>query len=590
MIGAILACCGLLSAAPGDAPPEPAADRSAYEAARARAGRDADANVKLALWCEGHGLEAEKLRHLALAVLADPTHATARGLLGLVSEGGRWGSPEAVAARLEADARGRAKRVEYNARRDRTRSTADDHEKLALWCEEQGLVAQAQAHYTNVTRLDPSRESAWKKLGCRRFENRWLRPDQIDALKLDREVQARADKAWLLALEKHKAALANPRKRPEAEAALLALTDPRAVPAICRVFARGEIKDQARAVRLLGQVDSHDASRALAALAVFGDGEVVRRSATETLRRRDLRGILNPIIELLREPIRYTLKPAAPGEQGVLFIEGEKANLARMYNAPLRPTMVAMARGSNSVENEVERANEPIARDARTLDARNVEINGLNLRVQATLKGLTGRDHGTDKDGWLAWWTDRQGYAFKSSSTKGGFKPTIFENASPPNAYDCFGAGTMVRTIDGPRAIEAIQVGDRVLTQDTTTGLLSFQPTLAVFHSPPAETLRVGLGGEGIVVIGIHRFWKAGVGWTMARDLKPGDPIRHLGGVARVESIGPDRSQPVFNLEVARGSSFFVGHLAALVHDNSIVRAVARPFDAPTEMAAQAGR
>ena len=40
------------------------------------------------------------------------------------------------------------------------------------------------------------------------------------------------------------------------------------------------------------------------------------------------------------------------------------------------------------------------------------------------------------------------------------------------------------------------------------------------------------MGGETIVATGIHRFWKAGKGWTMARDLKAGDRLRMIGGVA----------------------------------------------------------
>ena len=35
------------------------------EAALAQVGRDADAHVRLALWCEAHGLSAERLKHLA---------------------------------------------------------------------------------------------------------------------------------------------------------------------------------------------------------------------------------------------------------------------------------------------------------------------------------------------------------------------------------------------------------------------------------------------------------------------------------------------------------------------------------------------
>ncbi len=90
---------------------------------------------------------------------------------------------------------------------------------------------------------------------------------------------------------------------------------------------------------------------------------------------------------------------------------------------------------------------------------------------------------------------------------------------------------------------------------------------------------------DTIVATPIHRFWKAGGGWTMARDLKPGDPIRTLSGVERVGSIEEEKVQPVFNLEVARGHSFFVGKVAALVHDNSLVETTTRPFDALPDLA-----
>ncbi len=85
-----------------------------------------------------------------------------------------------------------------------------------------------------------------------------------------------------------------------------------------------------------------------------------------------------------------------------------------------------------------------------------------------------------------------------------------------------------------------------------------------------------------IVSTGIHRFWKAGKGWTMARDLKPGDILRLVGGVASVKSIEPDVTQPVYNLDVAESRDFFVGNKGLLVHDFSFVQPVMAPFDRPS--------
>src|ERR1700712_3539408 len=110
------------AAAPGDL--------AEYEAVKQAAGRSAEAQIKLALWCEAHGLSAERIKHLATAVLSDPTNATARGLLGVVSYRGRWERPEAVSDRLKADESAARALATYNARRDHAPDTAEAQWKL----------------------------------------------------------------------------------------------------------------------------------------------------------------------------------------------------------------------------------------------------------------------------------------------------------------------------------------------------------------------------------------------------------------------------------------------------------------------------
>ncbi len=149
-----------------------------------------------------------------------------------------------------------------------------------------------------------------------------------------------------------------------------------------------------------------------------------------------------------------------------------------------------------------------------------------------------------------------------------------------------------MRTLDGLRPIETLRVGDQVLTQDPKSGELKYQAVVEVYHNPPNATFRVTLdGGESIVATGIHRLWKAGKGWTMARELKPGDVLRTLGGLAVVKSVDADRTQLVYNLRVAEGESYFVGTSAVLAHDNSTINPVPEPFDAVAPLAeATAGK
>ena len=97
---------------------------------------------------------------------------------------------------------------------------------------------------------------------------------------------------------------------------------------------------------------------------------------------------------------------------------------------------------------------------------------------------------------------------------------------------------------------------------------------MATHLTIPSTTLRIGIDGETIVATGIHRFWKPGKGWTMARDLKAGDRLRMIGGIVEIASIETDKTQPVYNLDVAENRDFFVGTKGLLVHDFSFVQPV----------------
>ena len=183
--------------------------------------------------------------------------------MGLVAHAGGWKRPDAVADKLKADAAMAATLAEYKARRDRALVKADDHWKLAQWCEENGLEAEAKAHLTIVTRIDPNHAAARKRLGYKKQGGRWVTDAQLAEEKADAELQKKADRAWKPRLEKYRAMLAgkDEAKRAEARRALLEVTDPRAVPAVWAVFGTGSAARQEIAVQLLGQIDGPAASR-----------------------------------------------------------------------------------------------------------------------------------------------------------------------------------------------------------------------------------------------------------------------------------------------------------------------------------------
>ena len=587
---------------------EPPGDFKTYRLLATAVGRNPDAQVRLALWCETHGLIPERLKHLSLAVLLDPGHATARGLLGLITYRGQWQGTDAVAARVRADDTLSGALAEYNVRRRKAARTADAQWKLAVWCEQRGLKAEATAHLVATTRLDPEHEGAWKRLGCKRHNGRWLTEEQVAADRAEAEAQKDANRRWKPLLTKWRAWLADRDRRHEAERMLAGVSDPYAAPAAWAVFAGGGAVDQARAVQLFGQIDAPAATKMLALLAVFSPSSDVRRKATETLSRRDPRDALALLVGLLRDPdlnpktvlYRVQLVPTGAmgvGSPGITFVEGRYANLLRFYTVDesWKISSYTTPLPAANYEGRVQRQRSAQIREFETIVSGllaaefrefgqiSAVIRRLNARVINILKAIAGEDRGDDWETWKRWWVEELGYAYDPDQFRNPPdrsidlpKPTYVSTLH----YSCFGAGTPVRTLTGPRPIESIRPGDQVLSQDVENGALGFAPVLAVFHNKPAPTLRIDLDGEPIVATGIHRFWKVGRGWVMARELKPGDAVRTLGGQARVDAVSVDEVRPVFNLEVGESRSFFAGGAGALVHDNSQVQPVPHPFDA----------
>jgi intein/homing endonuclease len=123
------------------------------------------------------------------------------------------------------------------------------------------------------------------------------------------------------------------------------------------------------------------------------------------------------------------------------------------------------------------------------------------------------------------------------------------------------------------------------LSQNATTGVLTYQPVMAVHRTRAAATVRVTIDGESVVATGIHRFWKACTGWTMARDLKSRDQLRVVGSSVEVRAVEIDKHQTVYNLDVADNANFFVGNSGVLVHDSNFVKPVSAPFDAQPDIA-----
>ena len=128
--------------------------------------------------------------------------------------------------------------AQYNALKAKTPSTPAGQWKLGIWCEEHGLKDMAYVHFAEVARLDPKREAVWRKLGFKKVGGRWTTDEQI----AEEREQKKADKEWAPRLKKiHKDVHGSngAKKRDVAQAALAAISDPRAIMPLYREFGGG---------------------------------------------------------------------------------------------------------------------------------------------------------------------------------------------------------------------------------------------------------------------------------------------------------------------------------------------------------------
>jgi hypothetical protein len=277
--------------------------------------------------------------------------------------------------------------------------------------------------------------------------------------------------------------------------------------------------------------------------------------------------VMNPAIPLnLGSDLNYTIAHGVEIPVGRMMLEAQRSAVA---------------------------AQQQLENDVASIKQFNASFDQINGRVVPVLKEVSGRDHGTDSAAWQKWLNNLVGFNQLQASEPRTVieqvplayqpEPIPLETFSGPisvTRYSCFGAGTLVRTLAGLEPIESLKLGDQVLTQSCKTGALSYKTVLVVHNNPPSQTYQIKLGEEAIVSSYFHRFWKAGSGWVMARDLKAGDSIRTISGTVKVTAIENGKVIPVFNLDVADDADFFVGEVGALAHDNTLPSLREMPFDA----------
>ncbi len=523
--------------------------------------------VAKALAAEPLGQQAERQKLLEQALAVDPDFGPARWHSGFVRRDGRWMTIEQAQQAAADDDR----LTRYWALANSATLKTKDQLRLARWCDEQGLEDLAKMHWFRVHLQKPRDREAARQLGMQEFEGRYFFPEQAEALQ---RYQA-ASKHWQPLLASWKRAIEDggDEQREEARQSLRAVQDVAAIPFLVDQY--GDDSHLAKeVVTVLGGMPPLETCGWLCLLAVNHQDEPVRSAAVRQL-----------ISQIGRCPqIRYEVIPSLLGQlrlptefsyylstiNCVTYTISEFGPTANYQTTVANPTIVRLLPGATSNPKlrklDHQRSLQFLAQVARAghaVERRNEAARDHNERVFAVLQAVADKKLPDDPQRWWDWWLK------ENERVVDEYKPTFYKDVGNlVVTQSCFLAGTPVWTETGPKPIEQVKVGERVLSQDPETGELSYCFVLDATVRPPSKMLRVHIGHDEIWSTRGHLFWVSGKGWRMAKQLEVGDQIHSVRGVYPVTAVKDGPSAEAHNLVVDRFHTYFVGEMPLLVHDN----------------------
>jgi hypothetical protein len=132
-----------------------------------------------------------------------------------------------------------------------------------------------------------------------------------------------------------------------------------------------------------------------------------------------------------------------------------------------------------------------------------------------------------------------------------------------------FDEATPVSTEDGLVPIDEVELGDKVLAYDETTGETNYFSVIGTWVHTDTTLIDLTIDGESIRTTPEHPFYTTAREWVAAKELRVGDEILKADGDhGVVETVTVvDQPQPMYNLTVDTAHTFFVGEGQWLVHN-----------------------
>lgn len=580
-------------------------------AGRVEKQRQAERLVHEALAHESLGLTEQRNRLLAEASATAPDYAPANWHQGRIRIGKDWLS---VDSPCETENQRRL-RESYQRRREEAPDTVAGQLALADWCASHRMTPQETAHLHRVIQIEPNHLVARNRLNERHVDGRWVSESDLWQGLQDRQRLQASIAKWRDRLLRAAESLTDRGRRHEAiRETLLDEIEQEAIPAVEAILAAHSEAGGMWAVEILGQMLSHEACHSLVRIAVLSPWAEVRVQAAERLRSRPYDHYVPLLLSELSAPIESRVEAALVNGQILYRHQFEQELQDRRQVAVLdtallrRPSLVETAWGEGSLTGSLvslpsigvaeaqtrtrallDMQQVIVAREQQRLQ-RNLWINTMNERIGQVLSTATGEDLAPTPQAWWSWWDEINGVRMegeKFTDIRHNSDLQIYEDIAPviatgsngsagsspaPRRADCFVAGTPVWTIAGFQSIEQIRIGDLVLSQDVQTGELAYKPVLQTSTRPAEPLIRITLATRGREMLegsGGHPLWVTGDGWTLLRELEPGDMLHGIGGSAMASEVGAGEDAETYNLVVADFHTYVVGHAKIVCHDNT---------------------
>jgi hypothetical protein len=539
---------------------------------------------------------AKSIALLADAVRIDPDNRLARWQLGEIRTNKKWLKVEEAQQQAASD----RLQTQYLKLRAASDDLLESQLALAQWCTKRGLKDEARYHWANVLTADPSNKPAQRALDVHWVRGRLMTAAQIAADKSAERERRREHLVFRIRKWKDAVAGTNNVWIDEVLADIRLIDFAEAIPAVENFIehpdpskTRNTFSAELRALRnrlclafvdALVKMPEQAATEALTRQAVWSSYGDVQDRATAELKKRPR----YDYVPLLINGLDITVKTQSETEIAQAFTD---ANLrfannmmdrnrqfisaicpncaARMSNQPVNAFSPRLSTGPDAMiraNNDLQSMMSAAVNEIRQAD-KNWWTQRGNKQFMAVLEKTTDQHLGDDPLAWWKWWQNENDYY---ESPKQDLYQDYHNTVSHYSfSFSCFAKGTPVWTKSGQRAIESLEAGDLVLSQNVDTGELGYKPVLVRTVRPPTSILKIACDGEVLNTTKGHPFWVAGTGWRMAKELDDGAVLSGLHGASKVRSIEPAGEAEAYNLVVAEFNTYFVGDSGILVHDNT---------------------